>query len=327
MLRLLLFFTALAVAFAAHAQKVYRVAFVATASPTDVLAPDNPVAKGLRQGFRALGYVEGKNLIFEWRTPAGRFERLPGIMRELLSLKVDVIITSSNQVTRAAKDATRTVPIVMLASVNPMEDGLVHSLARPGGNVTGLTFNTGPENLVKQVELLKEIFPKLARVAFLTTREGWDNFFKEGREQATRALGVTFLFAEHTSEPGAEHYGNAFGLIARERPHALVVGLNPANFANRQMIVDFAAKNGLPTAYPIRDFADAGGLIAQGVDSFEVSRRTAEYCDRIFKGAKPGDLPVERPAKFELVINLKTAKALGVAIPPSVLVRADHIIQ
>lgn len=313
-------------AFCAHAQKVYRVAFVASASPTEALAPDNPVAKGLRQGFRALGYVEGKNLIIEWRSPAGRFERLPDIMRELLSIKVDVIITSSNTVARAAKDATRTVPIVMLASTYPVEEGLVQSLARPGGNVTGLTLHTGPENLVKQVQLLKEIFPGITRVAFLSTRHVW-NLEKEAREEAARVLGVKFLFAEHSPEPGLEHYASAFGLIARERPHALVVGLNATNFANRQIIADFAAKQALPAAYPMREFADAGGLIAQGVDLIEVSRRAAEYCDRIFKGAKPADLPVERPAKFEIVINLKTARSLGVSIPQSVLMRADHVIQ
>ena len=320
--------TALLVAtFPAQAQKVHRVAFVATSGPLEeLLSADSPVPKGLRQGFRALGYVEGKNLIFEWRSAEGKLERLPEIMRELLGIKVDVIVTSSNPVTQAAKNATRTVPIVMFAS-NPVEDGLVQSLARPGGNITGLAMSTGPENLVKQVQLLKEIFPNITRVAFLTTKVGWDIYWKEGREEAARVLGVKFLFAEHTFGTGLEHYGGAFALIARERPQALLVGLSPANFANRQMIIDFAAKNALPAAYPMRDFVDAGGLIAQGVDLIEFSRRAAEYCDQIFKGAKPANLPVERPAKFELVINLKTAKALGVAIPPSVLVRADHIIQ
>jgi putative ABC transport system substrate-binding protein len=326
--RLSLLSALFAVAFAAHAQKVYRVAFVATSGPlTEILSSDNPATKGLRERFRALGYVEGRNLVFEWRTAEGKLERLPGIMRELLSIKVDAILTSGNSVTRAAKDATRTVPIVMLASVNPVEDGLVQSLARPGGNVTGLTVNTGPENLVKQVQLLREIFPKAARVVFLTTRAALDNFWKDGVEEATRAFGVKFLIAEHTLGRGLEHYRGAFDLISRERPDAVLVGLSPTNFANRQMIVEFAAKNAVPAAYPMREFADAGGLIAQGVDLMEVSRRAVEYVDRIFKGAKPADLPVERPAKFELVINLRTAKTLGVSIPPSVLVRADHVIQ
>lgn len=319
-------FVAFGVTSIAHAQKAYRVAFIATAGPVAEVV-SGPVGEGLREGFRARGYVEGRNLILEWRSPEGKFERLPDIMREVLAIKVDVIITSSNQVTRAAKDATRTVPIVMLASADPVRDGLVHSLARPGGNITGLVSHTGPENLAKQVQLLKEVFPKTTRVAFLTTRDGWNTYWKEGLEEATRVLGVKLLVAEHSSGRGPEHYRDAFALISRERPQALLVGLSAVNYANRDLIVDFAAKNALPAAYPMREFANAGGLMALGVDTAEFSRRTAEYVDRILKGAKPADLPIERPTRFELVINLKTAKGLGVSIPQSVLARADHVIQ
>ena len=317
-------FGVLAVAFAAHAQKVYRIGYVMSTAPvSEATTTGEPTLSILLAALRARGYVEGKNLVMEWRSAEGKFERFPEIMRELISLKVDVIVSVTNPSTLAAKNATRTVPIVMLASVDPVENGLVQSLARPGGNVTGLTVDTGPENLAKQLQLLKEIIPGMTRVAYLVSKEQWQLQWKESIQPASAALGVEVLLAAHTPT----NYADAFALISRERPHALLVALNPQNFVNRKLIIDFAAKNRLPAAYPMRDFGEAGGLIAQGVDLGDIARRTAGYVDRILKGAKPADLPIERPTKFDLVINLRTAKSLGISIPQSLLVRADHVIQ
>lgn len=314
---------------AAEAQpagKVYRVGLIVTLSPVSaLLGPDpiNPAVRAFVHGLRALGYVEGKNLALEFRSAEGKFERFPDIVRELISLKVDVIVTVTNPMTQAAMNVTRTVPIVMATSVAPEREGLVQSLARPGGNVTGLTIEEGPEIVGKRLELLKQVLPRMSRVAFLGSKAEWSGGWDRTAEAAARALGITLLFAEHTST----QYANAFALIARERPDALLVSQSAVNTGNRGLIADFAAKSRLPAMYPSGLFADAGGLIAYGVSLPDIFRRAAAYVDRILRGANPADLPVEQPTRFELVINMRTAKALGLTIPPSLLLRADQLIE
>jgi putative ABC transport system substrate-binding protein len=322
-----LFLALVAVPIAADGQqatKVFRVAIVSSTAPTSELTgpePANPVAKGFVHGMRALGYVEGQNIILERLSAEGKFERFPEIFRNLVSNKVDVIVTTTNSLAQAAKDVTQTVPIVMSSSTNPVTGGLVQSLARPGGNVTGLSLDAGPEIIGKRLQLLKELVPSISRVAVLTY--GLDFEEKQSLEVAASKLGLRLLYAWHT--PG--QYADAFALIGREHPDALLVPPSGPNFANRRLIVDFAATSRLPTMFSYRESVDAGGLIAYGSDLTDLARRAAHYVDRILKGANPADLPVERASKFELGINLKTAKALRLTIPPSLRQQADYIIE
>jgi putative tryptophan/tyrosine transport system substrate-binding protein len=319
----------LAAPLAAEAQqsgKVYRVGLVFTTAPvSQMIGPDpvHPLVISFLAGLRALGYVQGRNLVLESRSAEGKFERFREILEELVSLKVDVLVVNGNPMTQRAKEVTRTVPIVMMFVNDPVTDGLVASLAHPGGNVTGLTNTAGPEIEGKRVELLKEALPKIRRVAFLGTKVDWEDPFGKSTQTATRALRLTLLHAEHTPDD----YADAFARIVRERPDALLVPNSTSNYARRRLIVDFATKSRLPGMYPGRDFTEAGGLMSYGPNAADLYRRCATYVDKILKGAKPGDLPVEQPTKFELVINLKTAKALGLTIPPSVLGRADEVIQ
>ena len=313
---------------AARAQqpaKVHRVGFITAAAPVSALVGSNlanPAVRGFVQGLRELGYVEGTNLVLEWRTAEGKFERFHDIVRELVSIKVDVIVTINNSMTRAAKEVTQTVPIVM-ASGNPVEEGLIQSLARPGGNITELTAFTGLEISTKQVQLLKEIVPRMSRVAVLLPKPETLADWKQIAEAITRELGVKLLFTEHAPSD----YAAAFALIERERQDALLVPASAVNFPNRRLIVEFAAKNRLPAMYVSREYADAGGLISYGAEVADVFRRLAGYVDRILKGAKPADMPVEQPSKFQLTINLKTAKALGLSIPSTLLASADEVIE
>jgi putative ABC transport system substrate-binding protein len=310
---------------AQQSSRVYRVALVYTTSSIAELSGPEPVHPGARafvHALRDLGYVEGRNLILERRSAEGKFERFPDIIRELISAKMDVIVTLANAATRAAKELTQTVPIVMVAGVNPVEAGLVQSLARPGGNITGLTVDTGPEIVGKRLQLLKALLPRNARVAFLASREEVEADGKQITEAATK-LGLKLLFAEHSPT----QYAEAFAHVSRERADAMQVAQSAQNFGHRQEIVDFAARNRLPTIYPNREYADIGGLIAYGVEIAEVSRRTVQYIDRILKGANPASLPVERPNKFALVINLGTAKTLGLTIPPLLIQQADELIK
>jgi putative ABC transport system substrate-binding protein len=306
--------------------KMYRVALVYAMSPVSELAGPEPVHPGARAFVRALrdlGYVEGQNLILERRSAEGKFERFPEIFRELVSTKVDLIVTFANPAIRAAKALTQTVPIVMVASRNPVEAGLVESFARPGGNITGLTVDTGPEIVGKRLQLLKELLPSSSRVMFLASKEEVEAEGKQIAEAASSKLGLKLSFAEHAPT----EYAAAFAHIARERPDALLIAQSAQNFGYRRQIVDFVAKQRLPAMYPEREYAEAGGLIAYGVEIAYISRRAVEYIDRILKGANPATLPVERPNKFELVINLKTAKTLGVTVPPLLLQQVDHIIE
>ena len=244
-------------------------------------------------------------------------------MEGLVSRKVDVLVVNGNIMTRVAKEVTRVVPIVMVFVNDPAEDGLVATLARPGGNVTGVTSTAGPELEGKRVELLKEALPKIRRVAFLGTKSDWEDPFGRSTQAAARALGITLIHAEHTPD----EYGDAFAKIVHDHPDALLVPNTTSNFARRHLIVDFATKSRLPGMGYVRNFTEDGGLMSYGPDFRDQFRRLAIYVDKILKGAKPADLPVEQPTKFELVINLKTAKALGLTIPQSLLLRADQVIE
>ena len=278
----------------------------------------------LRQGLRDLGYVEGQNIAFEYRPTEGRRERLPDLAAELLRLKVDVIVTYGTPGTLAAKQATTTIPIVMVGVGDPLRTGLVPSLARPGGNVTGSS-QLGPELSAKRLELLKESLPKVTRVAFLWNPTNPTQVVHfEDIQVGARALGVT-LQSVKVSSPN--EFESAFAAMMRGRPDALMITADPLHQLHVRRIIDFAAKSRLPAMYQVPENVIAGGLMSYGTNLPELFRRGAFYVDKILKGAKPADLPVEQPTKFELVINMKTAKALGLTIPQSVLVRADQVIQ
>jgi putative ABC transport system substrate-binding protein len=324
-------FLLLAEQFCAEAQqaaKMYRVGYIATTSPMSELVgsdPINPPLRALLHGLRAFGYVEGKDLILERRSAEGRFERFPEIVTELVRLKADVIVTVGTPMTQRAKEVTTAVPIVMGAALDPVGAGLVQSLARPGGNITGVTYAVGPEIEAKRLALLKECVPRVAKVAFLGMRQDWDDSFGESvRVAAQSGSGaVTLFLAEHSPN----NYADAFVSIRRGGPDAMFVAPSPTNYANRRLITEFAAQSRLPSVYNLREYADLGGLMSYGVDVSDLFRRAATYVDKILKGAKPGDLPVEQPTKFELVVNQRTARMLGLTIPPSLLLRADDVIQ
>ena len=317
----------LAAPLAAEAQpppKVYRVGLISTTTPVATIMsdPTHPFNSGFRREMSDRGYVEGQNFILELRSLEGRMEQASEIVAELVGLNVDVIMTVTAEVTRAAKRVTTTVPIVMAPVRAPVEAGLVASLARPGGNITGLTLDTAGEQ-GKRLELLKHGLPKLRRVSYLGAKADWEGPEGISIRASARALWLTLFLAEFRPND----YTDAFGLIARERPHAIITSTNPHHYNYRGLITEFAASNRLPSMSYSRWFVEAGGPMSYGVDVRDLYRRAATYVDRILKGAKPADLPVEQPTKFELVINLKTAKALGLTISPSVLARADQVIE
>lgn len=313
-----------AAARAQHAAKMKRVAFVATTSPITELLSFNPASRGFARGMRELGYVEGKNLLLEWRSAEGKFERFPEIMRELVKLRVDVIVTVHNTMTQAAKEATRSIPIVMASSTSPVENGLVASLARPGANVTGFTLDAGPEIFGKRLQLLKQLVPASARVAVLGINTGMEGWGRDTAEAAGRAIGVKMLFFD----PAPTEYAAFFSSIEREHLDALLIAQGAQNYGHRRLIAEFAARSRIPAMYPARDYiADADGFVSYGPDISEIFRRAAGYVDRILKGANPATMPVERPTKFELIINLKAAKAIGLTVPSSLLVQADQVIE
>jgi putative ABC transport system substrate-binding protein len=315
---------------AAEAQQTTKVPRIGYLSPNLAALPHLPEA--FRQGLRDLGYVEGRNLVIEYRDAEGKVERNPTLAAELVALKVDVIFVGGG--TRAAltaMQATKTIPIVFAGVGDPVTSGVVTSLARPGGNVTGLS-GLGPELVGKCLELLTQAVPGVSRVAVLSRPgalgERTDKAMLTGAEVTGRALGVRLQFVEARGGPeDFDRFDRAFSDMTRARAGALTV--LPSNlFTNeRRRLVALAAKNRLPAVYTSREFVDAGGLMAYGANYHDLFRRAATYVDKILKGAKPADLPVEQPTKFELVINLKTAKALGLTIPQSVLGRADEVIQ
>jgi putative ABC transport system substrate-binding protein len=295
-----------------------------------LLTPSSPAGSGhlveaFRQGFRELGYIEGKTFVLQARYGDGKSERLSELARELVRWKADVIVTSTDVATAAVRRQTRTMPIVMALSTDPVGTGFVASLARPGGNVTGLS-NITAELSGKRLELLKEAVPGLARVAFLWNPDvrGAVLDYKETEERA-RSLRLELRSLEVYT---AEDLERAFATLRGERPQAFIVAAaNLVMFARRTAIAQFAQSNRLASMYAAREYVDAGGLMSYGANVSDMFRRSALYVDKILKGAKPADLPVEQPTKFELVINLKTAKALGLTIPQTLLLRADEVIQ
>ena len=278
----------------------------------------------MREGLRQLGYAEGQNLVIEYRSADGRDDRFPGLARELLALKVDVIVTRGTPAAKAVKNATSTVAVVMMASGDPVGVGLVTSLARPGGNITGLSAIVG-ELSPKRLELIREIVPGLARIAVLANtsndavRRDWARI-----ETAARSLGVQSQLLDLRK---SDALGPTFNDASARRADALIVVIDAITLANRQLIVDLAMKHRLPAIYSSREFVDAGGLISYGVSYPDLYRRAATYVDKILKGTKPADLPVVQPTKFEFVINLKTAKTLGVKISDNLLSLADEVIE
>jgi len=278
--------------------------------------------EAFRQGLREFGYVEGKNVLFDYRYAEGKLDLLPALASELVQLKVDVIVTASPAGVQAAKNATSTIPIVFAAIGDPVGGGFVASLARPGGNVTGLSI-LAPELSGKRLELLKEAFPKVTRVVILWNPTTGGDSFRE-MQAVAKALGVQHQSMEVR---GANDFENGFQRAKKEGAQALVTTPNPVINGNLQQILEFAAKNRLPAMYASSEFVEAGGLMSYAPNYTDQFRRAAVFVDKILKGAKPADLPVEQPTKFELIINMKTAKALGLTIPQSVLGRADHVIE
>ncbi len=278
-----------------------------------------------RQALGERGWVEGQNIHIEFRYADGKVDRLPALVAELIRLKVDVIVTGSSGTTWAAKDATKSIPIVMAASADALGEGLVTSLAHPGGNITGMTFLAGPEIAGKQLQLLKEVAPATSRVVVLAnpTNRAHAGFARVLKATA-RSLGAQFQFLE-AQDP--DQIDSAFIAMKREGAAVLLVLTDSVFLGERRRIVDLAARSRLPALYSQREFVDAGGLVSYGPNLLDMFRRAAVPVDKILRGAKPADIPVEQPTKFDLVINLKTAKALGLTIPQSTLLRADEVIQ
>ena len=314
----------LAIGLPAQAQQPKKIAKIGVLFVGPPAAPV-PLLEAFRQGLRELGYVEGKTIVLEIRYGEGRFERLPELARELVGLKVDAIVTPTDVAIAAVKRETQTIPIVMAVSSDPVGTGFVASLARPGGNITGLS-SISPELSGKRLELLREIVPGLSRVAFLWNPDIRGAMFDHKETQdAARSLRLQLQSVEVLR---AEDLDRAFSAITKERAQALILpAANPVAFANRGQIASFAQKNRLPSMYAQKEYVDAGGLISYGPSTTGMFRRAATFVDKILKGAKPADLPVEQPSKFELVINLKTAQQIGVTIPPNVLARADQVIK
>ena len=310
---------------AAEAQQAVKVARIGYLGAG--FGDNSYVYQAFRRGLRDLGYIEDQNIVIEYRDAGGKLERLPALAAELVALKVDVIVASSTPAALAAKQATSTLPIVFPAAGDPIASGLVTSLARPGGNLTGLSI-LNPGLVGKRLEQLKQAIPGVKQVAVLwhpgAYGERTDKEMLKGAEVASRALGVRLQLVEAR---GPADIDRAFSDIVRGRADALIVLGGTMFNSHRKRLVDLAAKNRLPAAYPFRIYVEVGGLMAYGLDIADSYRRAATYIDKILKGAKPADLPVEQPTKLDLVINLKTAKALGLTIPPSVLAQADHVIE
>jgi putative tryptophan/tyrosine transport system substrate-binding protein len=316
----------LAVGVTAEAQqpgKVPRIGFVSARADPTPTTPDSS-ADALRQGLRNLGYIEGKNLVIEYRYFEGKVDRIPSLVAELLQLKLDVLVSVNTLTIRAFKQATKTLPIVIVINDDPVTTGIVNSLARPGGNVTGLTRLTR-ELSGKRLELLKEAVPKLSRVGVLDDASTDIQASFQDFETAARALKIQLQSLE-VRGPNPDLEG-AFQAAASGRVNALVTVRTALLINYRKQIADLAIKNRLPSIQEGSDFVEAGGLMSYSANDTEVFRRAAYYVDRILKGTKPADLPVEQPTKFEFVINLKTAKQIGVTIPQSVLYRADRVIK
>jgi putative ABC transport system substrate-binding protein len=293
---------------------------------------DQPHLKAFKEGLRERGYVEGKNIVLEYRYAEGKNDRLASLAAELVQLKPDLIVTTSGNSARAVTQATKTIPVVLTTGADPVKSGLAESLARPGRNVTGLSIIE--EDLSgKRVELLKETFPKMTRMGYLwnpvatsysTADSSSGNLSYDEAQKAAHSLSVQLISYEVRSLPEIE---KAFAEMPKGRPHAILVVQSPLMTLNSKRIVELALEHRLPGMYPTNQFAEEGGLIAYGPVIADLYRRAATYVDKILKGAKPADLPIEQPTKFELVVNMKTAKQIGLVIPPNVLARADKLIR
>jgi putative ABC transport system substrate-binding protein len=313
----------LAVAGMAQAQqpaKIPRVGFLAQVSSSAISAR----LEAFRQGLRELGYVEGKNILIEYRYADGKLDRLKGLAGELVGLKVGIIVTAGPTATHAAKETTSVIPIVMGFDNDPVGSGFVASLARPGGNITGLS-SVAPEMSGKRLELLKEVLPRLARVAMISnSREPGNSPTLKETELAAKALGLQL---EEFDVHDPQDIQPAFREASKRRAEAVLVLQSPIANSKRVQFVELATKNRLAAIYPLPEFVDAGGLMSYAPRFTDLFRRAAYYVDKILKGMKPADLPVEQPTKFEFIINLKAAKQIGLTIPPNVLVRADKVIK
>jgi putative ABC transport system substrate-binding protein len=312
----------------ARAQQVGRVNRVALIFPnaplSDMTGPE-PVSRYARafvHALRDLGYVEGSNLVLERRSAEGKYDRFAEIADELIQSKVDVIVAGSNLAIERLKRVTSTVPIIMAPAVGPVEAGLVESLARPGGNITGFTLDPGPEIEGRRLQLLKEAVPAASRIGYLGTKYEWEQLGPQLRT-AAQGLGVTIFHVQLIPSS----YAEAFALIAGEAGEAILASSNGAHFVNRRLVADMSITRRLPGLFTWRDITEAGALMSYAADYSDILRRAAGYVDRILKGAKPADLPVQQPTKYELMINLKTAKALGLSLPPTLLARADEVIE
>ena len=309
-----------AVAQAQQPARIHRIGILSPSSGSVFSARD----EAFRQRLRQLGYVEGKNIVIEYRYAEGKRERLPDLAAELVRLKVDIIVTTSAGTALAAKKASATIPIVFAAAGDPIGSGLVSSLAQPGGNITGLSL-MAPDLDGKRLELLKEAFPKVARVAFLWESGGpRENQPLTDMEAPAKALGLKLLSLEVRS---LDDFEGAFARAKKERAQALITTSGPLINTQQRRVLDFAAKNRLPAIYHYSEFVEAGGLMSYGPDNTDIWPRAADFVDKILKGTKPADIPIEQPKKFEFIINLKAAKQIGLTIPPNVLARADRVIR
>ena len=304
---------------AQQAKKVYRIGYLGSSA-----ASSSALIDAFRQGLRERGYVEGKNIVVEARWTEGKTETIPDLTAELVRLNVDMIVTSITLAVQAARKLTATIPIIVVGIGDPVGTGLVASLARPGGNVTGLS-SLAPELSGKRVDLLKEAFPKVSRVGVFWNPASTSNAlgWKE-TEAAARPAAIQLKSLEVKSP---DDFERAFGIAAKERVNALIVIRDNVFSVGRQQVLAFAAKRRLPAIYPAAEYVEVGGLMSYGPDLPDIFRRAATYVDKILKGTKPADLPVEQPMKFEFIVNLKTAKQIGLTIAPNVLVRADRVIR
>jgi putative ABC transport system substrate-binding protein len=313
---------------AAHAQQPTKVARIGYLVTGGLDSPETRILlDAFRQGLRERGYVEGQNLVIEYRAADGQLERFPALAAELVQLQPEVIVAQGTPAARAAQQATSTVPIVTPVMGDPVGDGLVASLARPGGNITGLTF-LGPELVAKRLELLKEALPRVSRVAALwhpgAYAERTPSAMVQETEAAARTLGMQL---QRVEVRGPDELDRAFSTMTRERAEALIVLPSAMLYNERRRLVDLAARHRLPAMYQAREMVELGGLIAYGASIPDLIRRSATHVDKILKGAKPADLPVEQPTTFELVVNLKTAEALGVTVPRTLLFQATEVIR
>jgi putative ABC transport system substrate-binding protein len=319
-LLVIVFVANISVAQAQQSLKIPRIGFLIAASPSSVSAR----LEAFRQGLRELGYVEGKNIVIEWRYAEGKLDRLPALAAELVQLKVDIIVTGPPSATRATKEATVTIPIVMAQDTDPVANRFVASLARPGGNITGLS-TLATEISGKQLELLKEAVPRLSRVAILGNSAVPGN--AQSLKEMELAAGAFKVQLQYVDVLDLKDIETAFRAASKARADAVLVLGNPVFLSQRIQITDLAVKTRLPAIYERPEYVEDGGLMTYGVNINDLFRRAATYVDKILKGRKPADLPVEQPIKFEFIVNLKAAKQIGLTIPPNVLVRADRVIR